>query len=115
MFEHEDDVVQRVIEQLRRPVAIDPALDARVMEVIAAPRPPTRAIWPWLAAAAVLVSLIMWRPWAPGFRGEGAAFSFFFVAPHAKFRSLLGGFHDWGSKRSPMRPADGILAPVVPL
>ncbi|HEX9216369.1 MAG TPA: hypothetical protein VF864_05265 [Gemmatimonadales bacterium] len=115
MFEHEDDVVQRVIEQLRRPVAIDPALDARVMEVIAAPRPPTRAIWPWLAAAAVLVSLIMWRPWSRSFRVEAAAFQFVLVAPHANSVSLVGDFNDWDPKRSPMRTANGIWATVVQL
>src|SRR5436309_11694767 len=66
MFDQEDDVVQRVIQQLRRPVGIDPALDARVMQAIATPRPPARGLWPWLAAAAVLVSLII------GGRGPGA-------------------------------------------
>ena len=119
MFEHEDDVVQRVIQELRRPVAIDPALDARVMRAIAKPEPPARRIWPWLAAAAVLVSLIIWRPWSPPRSaevGEGAAtFQFVLVEPHATSVSLVGDFNDWDPKRSPMRTANGIWAAVVQL
>ncbi len=115
MFEHEDDVVQRVIQQLRRPVAIDPALDARVIEAISAPQPPARAIWPWLAAAAVLVSLIIWRPWSRSSEDVAANFQFVLVAPRANSVSLVGDFNDWDPRRAPMRTANGIWATVVPL
>jgi len=53
MFEQDDDIVERMIRQLRRPVSIDPGLDARVMgEIAAAAQPGKRRTWPWLAAAA---------------------------------------------------------------
>ena len=93
MFEHEEDVVQRVVQQLRRPVAIDPALDA----------------------AAVLVSLIIWRPWSRSAEAESATFQFVLVAPQATSVSLVGDFNDWDPKRSPMRTANGIWATVVQL
>jgi len=115
MFDQEDDVVQRVIQQLRRPVGIDPALDARVMQAIATPRPPARGLWPWLAAAAVLVSLIIWRPWSRSSEAEAATFQFVLVAPQANSVSLVGDFNDWDPKRSPMRTANGIWATVVQL
>src|SRR5437773_9867702 len=115
MFEHEEDVVQRVVKQLRRPVAIDPAFDARVMQAIAKPEPPARSIWPWLAAAAVLVSLIIWRPWSRSAEAESATFQFVLVAPQATSVSLVGDFNDWDPKRSPMRTANGIWATVVQL
>src|SRR6266571_5002264 len=61
MFERADDVVERVIQHLRRPVAIDPGLDARVLREIAQAPPTNRRGWPlWsaLAAAAVLVAAV---------------------------------------------------------
>ena len=116
MFEQEDDIVERMIQQLRRPVAVDPALDARVLQAITAPRPSQRRVWPWLAAAAMLGAVMIWRPWS---RGSGAdrpdTLQFVLVAPQANSVSLVGDFNGWDPKRSPMRTANGIWAAVVQL
>src|SRR5574341_199836 len=122
MFEHEDDIVDRMIRQLRRPVSIDPALDARVMQEIAddarpqtpARRPPLRSL-PLLAAAAVLGAVLVARPWTRADRPD--VFQFVLVAPQAASVSLVGDFNDWDPARSPMRTAGsrGIWATVVQL
>ena len=119
MFENEDDVVERVIQQLRRPVAIDPGLDARVMQEIAAVRPAQRSVWPlWslLATAAVLGALLVARPWTRNAAQNGSdVFQFVFVAPQAASVSLVGDFNDWDPKRAPMQTAQGVWATVVNL
>lgn len=116
MFEQEDDIVERMIRQLRRPVSIDPGLDARVMsEIAAAPRPLKRRTWPWLAAAAVLAALVITRPWTGSGTSRSDAFQFVLIAPKAASVSLVGDFNDWDPTRSPMRTAQGIWATVVPL
>ena len=120
MFERQDNVVDRVIEQLRRPVGIDPALDARVMREIAAqPVPVRRPSWvlalPWLAAAATFAAVLIARPWTT--RGERQDdFQFVLVAPRASSVALVGDFNDWDPARTPMRTSrDGLWATVVPL
>jgi len=117
MFEHEDDVVERVIQELRQPVGIDPALDARVLAAIAVPRPSQRGVWPWLAAAAaVLVAVGVWQPWSRGSRAEASdTFQFVLVAPQASSVSLVGDFNDWDPARAPMRVAQGVWATAIRL
>lgn len=119
MFEREDDVVERVIQQLRRPVAIDPGLDARVMREIAQAPSAKRRVWPlWssLAAAAVLGALLIARPWSSDADKNGAdTFQFVFVAPQAASVSLVGDFNDWDPGRSPMQTAQGVWATAVRL
>lgn len=123
MFEREDDIVDRVVSELRRPVAIDPALDARVMREIAldAAPPPEAAprrprAWPWLAAAAVLAALLVARPWSHVASGQNA-FQFVLVAPQASSVALVGDFNDWDPARAPMQTAHGagVWATVVQL
>jgi hypothetical protein len=128
MFDRDDDVVERVVEELRQPVSIDPALDARVMQEIAddaapvaAPRPrfalrlgPPR--WPWLAAAAALGAVLMVRPWSNGSDSSGLSpFQFVLIAPQASSVSLVGDFNDWDPARAPMQTAQGVWATTVPL
>jgi hypothetical protein len=123
MFEQEDDIVDRMTRQLRRPVSIDPALDARVMQEIAGdarPQAPARRpllrFWPGLAAAAVLGAVLIARPWTrDGDRPD--VLQFVLVAPQAASVSLVGDFNDWDPARSPMRTAEGrgIWATVVQL
>ncbi len=123
MFEErgEEDILERVIHELRRPVAIDRALDARVMSEIARPAPekptahPLVRIWPWLAAAAVLGAVLVARPWShSGTRPD--ALQFVLVAPQAASVSLVGDFNDWDPTRAPMRSArGGVWATVVSL
>ncbi len=118
MFEPEDDVVERVIQQLRRPVAIDPGLDARVLREIAqAPAAPRRfwPLWSLLAAAAVLGALLITRPWTRDADNRADAFQFVLVAPQAASVSLVGDFNDWDPARSPMQTAQGVWATVVKL
>ena len=119
MFEDEEVVVERVIQQLRRPVAIDPGLDARVMRAIAA-TPRRRRSWPWLAAlaaAAAVATLIVTRPWQHSDASASSALQFVLVAPHAASVALVGDFNDWDPRRSPMRSANngGVWATAVQL
>jgi hypothetical protein len=122
MFEQEDDIVERMIRQLRRPVSIDPGLDARVMREIADDaQPQTRGhgpllrAWPWLAAAAVLGAVVIAQPWTGSDSANPDAFQFVLVAPQASSVSLVGDFNDWDPARSPMQTAHGVWATVVPL
>ena|SRR5687768_10046933 len=123
MFERQENVVDRVIEHLRRPVAIDPALDARVMSDIAADpalvpaRRPWARAWPWLAAAAALTAVLIARPWSSRADRQND-FQFVLVAPRAASVALVGDFNDWDPARTPMRTSrdgGGLWATVVPL
>jgi hypothetical protein len=122
MFDRDDDIVERVVRQLRRPVSIDPALDARVMAEIAQDAPPALAprrtkvpVWPWLAAAAALGALLIARPWAGNDGEVASAFQFVLVAPKASTVALVGDFNDWDPARSPMQTAQGVWATTVSL
>jgi hypothetical protein len=122
MFDREDDIVERMIRQLRRPVSIDPGLDDRVMREIAAgddaapaERRRVRHVWPWLAAAAVLGGLVIARPWQRGDGSDTNPFQFVLVAPQAASVALVGDFNDWDPARAPMQTAQGVWATVVPL
>ena len=121
MFDRQDDVVERVIQQLRRPVAIDPGLDARVMREIAQVPQTSRRARPWtlwssLAAAAVLAVVLLARPSSRGGDATGSdLFQFVLVAPQAASVSLVGDFNDWDPARSPMRTAQGVWATAVRL
>ena len=123
MFDRDDDIVERVVRQLRQPVSIDPALDARVMVEIASDAAPLRTPrprfqlrrWPWLAAAAALGAVLIARPWSGGSDNAANAFQFVLVAPQASSVSLVGDFNDWDPARSPMQTAQGVWATTVPL
>lgn len=120
MFDRDDDVVERVIQQLRRPVVppIDPGLDARVMRAIAQTQPAGRHAWPYwasLAAAAVLAVVVLTRPWSRAEANRSDVFQFVFVAPHAASVSLVGDFNDWDPARAPMQTAQGVWATAVRL
>ncbi len=95
MFDRPDDLLERVIQQLRRPVAIDPALDARVMRAISAFPVPEAARTPL---------------------DRSDAQQFVLVAPRATSVSLVGDFNDWDPARTPMHAArGGVWATIVPL
>jgi hypothetical protein len=118
MFEREDETVERVIRHLRRPVAIDPGLDARVMREIAEAPPQrgrVRALWPVLAAAAVLAMVLVARPWNWSTASTADTLQFVLVAPQAASVALVGDFNDWDPARSPMQTAHGVWATAVRL
>jgi len=123
MFEHaEDELIERVIRQLRKPVAIDEGLDARVMREIAAAARPARQRpalvrrWPLLAAAAAVAGLVIAQPWSHGSGIRSDSYQFVLLAPQAASVALVGDFNDWDPARSPMRAAhSGLWATIVPL
>jgi len=123
MFEHaEDELIERVIRQLRKPVAIDEGLDARVMREIAAAARPARQRpalvrrWPLLAAAAAVAGLVIAQPWSHGSGVRSDSYQFVLLAPQAASVALVGDFNDWDPARSPMRAAhSGLWATIVPL
>lgn len=137
MFEPDEELIGRVVRQLRRPVTVDAGLDARVMEQIAglpARRRggPVRAAWRWLirprtirlsplgalAIAAVFVAVVLWRPDRPSNPASARAFGFVVVAPRAATVSLVGDFNDWDAARTPMqrtRTDESVWTAVIPL
>ncbi len=117
MFDRHDDVVERVIHQLRRPVAIDPGLDARVMSAIAQTPRASRRMWPYwasLATAAVLAIVLLAHPWSRSAESSDLL-QFVLVAPQAASVSLVGDFNDWDPARSPMQTAQGVWATALRL
>jgi Carbohydrate-binding module 48 (Isoamylase N-terminal domain) len=139
MFEHQPDIVERAIDDLRRPVRIDPALDARVMQAIARLPVPgsggaVAAAWRWLtrprqlavspllglaaAAGLVLLAAFPTRRWVAARAGNASReFQFVLVAPKAATVTLVGDFNDWDARRTPMRRArsSAVWTTVIPL
>jgi hypothetical protein len=118
MFEREEETVERVIRHLRRPVAIDSGLDTRVMREITQALPQGRRawpLWPLVAAAAVLATVLIARPWNRNATSKVDKLQFVLVAPQAASVALVGDFNDWDAARSPMQPAHGVWATVVRL
>ena len=118
----ETGIWEGVVEQLRRPVGIDPAIDGRVLREIAADARPEAAIrsrprapWGWLAAAAVLAVLVVARPWHRGGAPGLAPFQFVLVAPQAASVSLVGDFNDWDPARARLQAAHGVWTTVIQL
>jgi len=119
MFEQDDETVERVIQHLRRPMVMDPGLDAREMREIArvpSPKRRARLLLPLLAVAAVLATvLIVARPWSWNRASKTDVLQFVLVAPQAASVTLVGDFNDWDPARSPMQTAHGVWATVVRL
>lgn len=120
MFERDDETVERVVQHLRRPVAIDAGLDARVMRAIAQAPSQGRRVrrrWFLVAAAAVLGAVLIARPWTRNTTSKVDTLQFVLVAPQAASVALVGDFNDWDPARSPMQTAHGggVWATVVRL
>ncbi len=131
MPESQDELVARIAGELRRPVRLDPALDARIMaEVRAHPRrrawllrPRTVSTTPLglLARAAALAAIVVGATLAiPRLRPTGAAPSpsgvpFVLYAPGARSVALVGDFNAWDTAATPLRPAGSAGAWVVVL
>lgn len=139
MFETEPDILQRVIERLREPVELDPALDRRVMARVAAGRTTSviTDVWAWLrrpwqlsisplgTAAVVLIAAAAWvggqrlRHAPPAPLSGATDVQFVIVAPGADAVSLVGDFNDWDATLTPMHAvrsgAGGLWSVTVPL
>lgn len=137
MFETEPDVLQRVVERLREPVEMNPALDGRVMARITSSSASTTvigAVWSWLRRprqltvsplGVALTALLAAAVWAGGHRVRRTAtppsgatdVQFVIVAPGASTVSLVGDFNDWDAAQSPMQPSQsgGLWSITVPL
>jgi hypothetical protein len=134
--ELEDEVVRRVAAELRRPVRIDPGVDARVMaEVRAHPiarrswllRPRTLTVTPLgaLALAAGVGAIILGTALVTLRLGRGAdavapaanAVPFVLYAPEARSVALVGDFNDWDASATPLSitGASGAWVVTVPL
>lgn len=125
----EDQVLQHVIAELRRPVPLDPALDQRVLAQIRAEGPvhaPTRAVprWgAWLAGAALAAGLLVTvlqtdtRSIVPAGTGGVEAMAappdtrpvrLRLAAPASSRVVVVGDFNDWDPAATPLRrAADG--------
>ena len=134
MFENEDVVLTKVVDELRAPVRINPELDARVMAAIDAesresalmrarrwltePRlvtvTPLRAMA--MAAGIVVVAVLAGERSAPrdeqpavtppaaSARTDTTVIQFVFVAPGASSVSLVGDFNGWDRAQTPLKP-----------
>jgi hypothetical protein len=143
VFEERQDIVERVVTYLRRPIRLNGALDRRVMQEIATLSAPGRTrgfLTSWLtrrrvvalsplgaltlAVAATAVALLVSR----GYRGvqpvgeeegvEARPYPFVVLAPRATRVSLVGDFNDWDAARTPMRrlgAGSAVWTTVVPL
>ena len=144
-MERGDDLLERVADELRRPLRVNTALfDARVMdEVLRAPsglrervasltQPRTFRVSPLVALAASLLfavtvvgSVLYVLPTspepAPRTASPGATGSpivqFGFVAPHASSVALVGDFNNWDPKATPLRAAStgGVWSVEIPV
>ena len=135
MPEYEDELVTRVSAELRRPVALDPGLDQRIMaEVRAHPlrprawwlRPRTFSVTPLglLARAAVLAALVAGATLAVPRLGPGpdlvevaGGVPFVLYAPGAHSVALVGDFNGWDTGATLLRrtSAAGAWVVTVPL
>lgn len=139
MPEAQDELLTRIADELKRPVALDPRLEARIMaEVRAHPR----GLAPWLlrprtfhltplgvlARAAVLAVVVVGatlaalrigrdRNPAPPVAAASAASDVPFVlyAPGAHSVALVGDFNGWDRNATLLKPAGSAGAWVVSL
>src|SRR5690349_10720741 len=127
MFEP-DDGVAALIARLRRPIEMDPSIDARIMRRLSEPErrswaTQVAALWRWLReprdvaitplgslAAAVVIGVTVWfgvsrlthRSEAPA---SASPVQFVILAPHANTVALVGDFNDWNATVTPMHAA----------
>jgi hypothetical protein len=121
----QDEVLQRAVSELRRPVRLDPAVDERALDQLraeAAGRPvsPTGHRWgAWIAGAAIAAGLFLAvalrRPTGPSAAAvsaveapAGAADTrpvyLRLDAPASSRVAVVGDFNDWDPAATPLRP-----------
>jgi hypothetical protein len=104
-----DRLLGVVVAELRRPVALDPSVDARVLAAIREQRSATGRRR-WLAgtgaaalAAGIVLALLV-GPWAsPAARTRQVQLRLAAPAGHV---AVVGDFHDWDPAATPLRPTD---------
>lgn len=107
----QDEVLQRAVSELRRPVRLDPAVDERALDQIraeAAGRPvsPKGYRWgAWIAGAAIAAGLFL----AVALRLPTAADTrpvyLRLDAPASSRVAVVGDFNDWDPAATPLRPS----------
>lgn len=131
-----DNLIERVVETLKEPVAIDPSFDARVMsEIEQLPAPgasPTRRLYEWLRrthtirvspigglavaaglAAVVIAGNMVWRsrtavgPLEAPAAALQTTIQFVFVAAGAGSVTVVGDFNDWDVSATPLVRSEG--------
>ena len=119
--ELQDELLRRVVAELRRPVRLDPAVDLRAMRAIReddgrAPSPRSRlrpAAFAGAALAAGLLLAVLLRP-DPAATGTGSAartvavdgtrpVSIRLAAPTSSRVAVVGDFNDWDPAATPLR------------
>jgi hypothetical protein len=113
-----DELLRRVVAELRRPVRLDPAVDARALrEIRAEPRqaPARRRFWLGAAAlaAGLFFAVLIRRP-SPGRGGTTVPVTVQATAEtrHVELRlsapassvTVVGDFNDWDPSGTPLRP-----------
>jgi hypothetical protein len=121
-----DELLQRVVSELRRPVRLDPAVDERALDQIRAeaagwPASPNGYRWgAWIAgtaiAAGLLLAVVLRHSEQPSTRassssveaaaatGEARPVYLRLDAPASSRVAVVGDFNDWDPAATPLRP-----------
>ena len=118
--ELQDEVLRRVVAELRRPVRLDPAVDVRALRAIhelgrraGGPLPATRRLW--LAGAALAAGLLVAvllrlpdgggpRPGTIAATGPETRQVRLHLSAPASSVAVVGDFNDWDPAATPLRP-----------
>ena len=106
--EGDRDFLQTVVAELRRPVALDPTIDLRVLDAIRV-RERRRANGRWIAAAGaaalaagVALALVLGQGRAGA--TEVRQIQLQLAAPASSRVAVVGDFNDWDPAGTPLRP-----------
>jgi hypothetical protein len=116
--EPHDELLRRVVAELRRPVRLDPAVDTRALRAIrdaARQAPARRRFWLGAAAAAAgLLFVVLVRLPSPGTGGQAAPATAHAAAETRQVElrlsapassvTVVGDFNDWDPSGTPLRP-----------
>jgi hypothetical protein len=105
--EMQDELLRDVVAELRRPVGLDPAIDARVLDTIRAGKAPGRRPR-WIApvggaalAAGVALALFLGRGASSGSATRQVQLRL--AAPASSRVVVVGDFNDWDPLATPLR------------